>query len=176
VAALAEAALAGGYCDGGAGGIKWFATGGPRIALTQRVVEVTMHNPVTGLGPASYRLYAGAQPLRYEHVTWFNPRVSSHNNYIDLFAHTGIVGVALFFWFVFEIGRLGLQLHRQCKEGFRSAYTSGMLAAGIASLLLMTFADWILPFVYNIGFPGFQASILAWLYLGGLVSLQNLEG
>ena len=35
-------------------------------------------------------------------------------------------------------------------------------------------ADWILPFVYNIGFPGFQASVLVWLFLGGLVALEGM--
>ena len=38
----------------------------------------------------------------------------------------------------------------------------------------MLLADWILPFVYNIGFPGFQASVLVWLFLGGLVALENM--
>ena len=33
-------------------------------------------------------------------------------------------------------------------------------------------ADWALPFVYNSGFPGFQASVLLWLFLGGLVALD----
>ena len=49
-----------------------------------------------------------------------------------------------------------------------------MLAAGAARLVIMLFADWILPFVYNIGFPGFQASVLVWLFLGGLVALENM--
>ena len=40
----------------------------------------------------------------------------------------------------------------------------------------MLFADWILPHVYNIGFPGFQASVLIWLFLGGLVSLEQMTG
>ena len=37
----------------------------------------------------------------------------------------------------------------------------------------MMMADWILPFVYNIGFPGFQASVLVWLFLGGMVAAQQ---
>jgi len=39
----------------------------------------------------------------------------------------------------------------------------------------MAFADWILPHVYNIGFPGFQASVLVWLFLGGLVALEQMS-
>jgi hypothetical protein len=49
-----------------------------------------------------------------------------------------------------------------------------MLAAWVGALVLMIFADWILPFVYNIGFLGFQASVLVWLFLGGLVALEQM--
>jgi hypothetical protein len=28
--------------------------------------------------------------------------------------------------------------------------------------------------VYNVGFPGFQASVLLWMFLGGLVTLDNI--
>jgi hypothetical protein len=34
--------------------------------------------------------------------------------------------------------------------------------------------DWVLPFVYNIGLAGFRASVLGWLFLGGLVSLEQI--
>jgi hypothetical protein len=102
-----------------------------------------------------------------------NPRISSHNNYVDLFAHTGIVGLALFFWFAVEVAQLGLRLRQRFREGFAAGYVNGMLAAGAASLVVMLLADWILPFVYNIGFPGFQASVLVWLFLGGLVAIDN---
>lgn len=34
--------------------------------------------------------------------------------------------------------------------------------------------DWVIPFVYNIGLGGFRASVLGWLFLGGLVALNNI--
>jgi hypothetical protein len=34
--------------------------------------------------------------------------------------------------------------------------------------------DWVLPFFYNIGLTGFRSSILGWLFLGGLVSIEQL--
>lgn len=152
----------------------WLSTGGSRLVLIERVVDVTMRNPITGLGPAGYRPYANATPLPYLRAYWVEPNVSSHNNYVDLFAHGGVLGLALFAWFAVEVARLGLRLRRRFASGFASAYVNGMLAAGVGSLVLMMFADWILPFVYNIGFPGFQASVLVWLFLGGLVALDHL--
>jgi len=132
---------------------EWLMSGQSRIVLSGRVIEVTMRNPVTGLGPAAYRPYANARPLLYGRAYWVNPQVNSHNNYVDLFAHGGILGLGLFAWFAAEIGKLGGRLRRRYPSGFEGGYVNGMLAAGAASLVLMVFADWILPFVYNIGFP-----------------------
>ncbi len=154
---------------------KWEESGGSRLVLIERVVQVTLRNPITGLGPASYRLYAGATPLRYQRALWFHPQISSHNNYVDLFAHTGLLGLGFFLWFAAELGWLGFRLHKRHRTGFASGYVNGVLAAWIGSLVLMLLADWILPFVYNIGFSGFQASLLVWMFLGGLVALERLS-
>lgn len=153
----------------------WASTGGSRLVLIGRVVEVTLRNPITGLGPASYRPYANARPLSYMAATWTNPLISSHNNYVDLFAHTGLVGLGLFLWFMGELGWASWQLCGRLRSGFAGGYAAGMLAAWAGALVLMMFADWILPFVYNIGFPGFQASLLVWLFLGGITSLGAVD-
>jgi hypothetical protein len=34
--------------------------------------------------------------------------------------------------------------------------------------------DWVLPFFYNVGLSGFRSSMLGWLFLGGLVSLEQM--
>jgi hypothetical protein len=153
---------------------EWAESGGSRLLLIGRVIEVTMQNPITGLGPAAYRPYANMEPLLYGRAFWIAPLINSHNNYVDLFAHVGLLGMALFFWFTVEVTRLGLRLRAHFTEGFAAGYVNGMLAAGAGALVLMMFADWILPFVYNIGFPGFQASLLVWLFLGGLVALEQV--
>lgn len=154
------------------GDAEWVMSGESRLVLSARVVEVTMRNPIMGLGPAAYRIYASWQPLMVaNNRLWLGSVVSSHNNYVDIFAHGGVLGLLLFFWFAWEVTRLGLRLHRRHPTGFASGYVNGMLAAGAGSLVIMLLADWILPFVYNIGFPGFQASVLVWLFMGGLVAL-----
>ena len=156
------------------GEAEWAESGGSRLVLIGRVLEVTMRNPITGLGPGSYRLYAGMEPLSYGPAYWISPQINSHNNYVDLFAHVGVLGLALFSWFAIELARLGLRLRTCFTQGFAAGYVNGALAAGFGALVLMMFADWILPFVYNIGFLGFQASVLVWLFLGGLVTLEQI--
>lgn len=154
---------------------EWVLSGGSRLTLIERVVEVTMRNPLTGLGPAAYRPYANARPLFYEGAFWVAPLINSHNNYVDLFAHGGLLGLALFAWFCWEVAHLGRRLMRTPLSGMATGYTAGLVAAGAAALVLMLLADWMLPFVYNIGFPGFQAAVLVWLFLGGLVALENFS-
>ena len=160
--------------DFAGGEAEWDESGGSRLALIGRVVEVTMRNPVTGLGPAAYRAYARMKPLPYGRAFWIEPRISSHNNYVDLFSQVGLLGLGLFLWFAAELTRLGLRLRARFSEGFAAGYVNGVLAAWAGALTLMLFADWILPFVYNIGFRGFQASVLVWLFLGGLVALEQM--
>jgi hypothetical protein len=158
-----------------AGGEKeWITSGGSRVVLMKRVIQVAMRNPITGLGPAAYRAYAALQPLAYGNAFWITPAVNSHNNYVDLFAHTGLVGLGLFLWLMAELAALALRLRIEVHGGFLSGYVHAMLAAGVGSLVLMLLADWMLPHVYNIGFSGFQAAIPVWLFLGGLPAVEHL--
>jgi O-antigen ligase len=156
------------------GDAEWEESGGSRLSLIRRVLEVSLHNPITGLGPASYRLYAGVEPLKYGQAVWFQPQINSHNNYVDVFAHTGIIGLGLFLWFIGEIGYLAWTLSQRYQKGFLGGYVSIMIGVWVGSNVLMMLADWMLPFVYNIGFTGFQASAPVWLFLGGLVTVENL--
>jgi hypothetical protein len=34
--------------------------------------------------------------------------------------------------------------------------------------------DWVLPFVYNVGLRGFRTSVLGWIFLGGIVVIEQL--
>jgi len=153
---------------------EWNVSGGSRLVLIERVIKVSLRNPITGIGPAAYRPYARIEPLFYRGAYWVDPLVSSHNNYVDLFSHVGLLGLGLFLWFAIEVILLALRLRKHYTSGFAAGYVNGMLATWVGSLVLMMLADWILPFVYNIGFPGFQASVLVWLFLGGLVALEHL--
>lgn len=156
------------------GDAEWLLSGGTRLALNQRVIELTMRNPILGLGPAAYRPYGLTGSLSYGRLFYSSVALSAHNNYVDVFSHMGLVGLVLFLWLIVEIGLLGMRLRRRYRTGFTAGYVNGVLAAGTGALILMLFADWILPFVYNIGFPGFQASVLVWLFMGGLVALDNM--
>jgi O-antigen ligase len=122
-----------------------------------------------GFGFANYYWITPLFPIR-----GFSVKFNSHNQYIDILAQIGVIGLACFLWFFWETGRLGLQLRERVPEGFPRAYVYGVLG-GLAGTLVAAFlVDWVLPFIYNIGFAGFRASVVAWLFLGGLVSLEQM--
>jgi hypothetical protein len=99
---------------------------------------------------------------------------NSHSQVIDLIAQTGLVGLACFTWFITEVGLLGLRLAKSAPEGFARGYVYGALGGLAGTIVAAYLVDWVLPFVYNIGLNGFRASVLAWLFMGGLVSIEQL--
>lgn len=139
-----------------------------RGAAIQSLLPILSANPILGLGPANYHSYTPLYPILGWYVNY-----SSHNNYLDLIAQTGLLGLACFFWFAWAIGRTGWNLRGQAGNGFESGYVYGVLGGLVASMAAAALGDWVIPFVYNTGFEGFRTSILFWLFLGGLVALDQ---
>ena len=134
------------------------------------IAEIVKVNPVLGLGPANYYWYTPLLRISGYYGLQFN----SHNQYVDLIAQIGLVGLAVFGWFVWEIGRFGWRLRQRVPQGFASGYVNGVLAGLAGSLVAGMLGDWVLPFVYNVGFFGFRASLFTFLFLGGLVALARI--
>jgi O-antigen ligase len=164
-----------------AGGEREFQVSwGGRLGLYRATLELVEDHPLLGLGPAAYRHYGLTRWLAMGlgRALYLQPRISSHNNYIDVYAQMGLVGLGLFVWFLVEVGLLGWRLRSRFGEGpdagFAVGYVHGALGGLAGTLVAMLLADWFLPFVYNIGFPGFRTSVLAWMFLGGLAALEQI--
>lgn len=142
-----------------------------RLAAWSIVGEIVKVNPILGLGPANYSWYTPLFPIM---GVWY-VRFNSHNNYVDLVAQVGLLGLLAFLWFAWEVGKLGWSLRSSLpKGGFARAYTYGALGGLIATLVTAMLGDWVIPYVYNIGVNGLRSGILSWLFLGGLVVLDQL--
>jgi hypothetical protein len=142
---------------------------GTRLDAWIIVLEISRISPLLGLGFANYYWYTPLFSIRGWYVSF-----SSHNQYVDLIAQVGIIGLLCFLWIFFEVGRLGWQLANQLSDGFARSYAYGVLAGVAGSLMAAYLVDWVLPFAYNIGFNGFRASILPWIFFGGLVSVEQM--
>ncbi len=149
------------------GAESWFA----RRQAWQIVLDTSSANPILGLGPANYYNYVQRASISGWGGDW-NVRFSSHNNYIDLIAQSGILGLLLFAGFAIIMARTGLRVMRSEQPGFNRAYAAACVAGLIGTLASGMLGDWFLPFPYNVGLAGMRASILFWIFLGGLLALR----
>lgn len=142
---------------------------GTRVDAWLIVFNIVKVNPILGLGPSSYRAYTPLFPIR-GYAVEFN----SHSQYVDIIAQTGILGLITFLWFFIAIGWVGWRLRNRVPAGFPQAYVYGALGGLAGTMVAAVFGDWVIPFFYNIGLTGFRASMLGWLFLGGLIAIDQM--
>lgn len=131
--------------------------------------EIFVANPLLGLGPANYHFYTPLFPIMGYYVEF-----NSHNNYVDMLAQIGVLGLAFYLWFVWEIFRVGWGLLKRHLDYFSQAYVTGALGGLVGMLVAGMLGDWVIPFVYNVGMRGFRVSVLGWIFLGGVVVIEQL--
>lgn len=142
---------------------------GTRLDAWLIVLEIATANPILGLGPANYSWYTPLFSLRGYFIQF-----NSHSQYIDLIAQTGVLGLVCYLWIFGSVGRLGWSLRERVPEGFTRAYVYGALGGLVGTLAAGVLGDWVIPYFYNITLMGFQSSVLPWLFLGGLVALEQI--
>jgi O-antigen ligase len=140
-----------------------------RLEAWKIVLQLSGVSSLFGTGFANYYWYTPLVPINGWQVNF-----NSHSQYVDIFAQTGLVGLICYLWLFWEIFRISWPLRHTAPEGFEKAYVYGAIG-GLAGTLVAGFlADWVLPFVYNIGMSGMRSSILSWLFLGGLIVIHKL--
>lgn len=134
--------------------------------LLENVIPLS---PVFGLGPSNYYFYTPLFP-----IMGYAVRFNSHNNYLDILAQTGIVGLTAFGWLFLMLAITGMRLRNRV-HGFSRGYVNACLA-GISGMLAAGFlGDWVVPFAYNIRIEGLRASLLGWIALGGMIALERFH-
>jgi O-antigen ligase len=141
-----------------------------RVGLWLTNLRHVANHPVFGMGPAGYAVY---------NMT-YNPRDarSTHNNYFDVLAQTGIVGFACFIWFLVRSFRVLKRNALAIKHGNDFEHGFVMLAFGGISgvILAMMLGDWVLPFAYNQTITGFDNAVLTWVFLGaGVLIAERID-
>ncbi len=126
------------------------------------------HHPLFGMGPAGYAVY---------YMT-YNPLTarSTHNNYFDIVAQTGIIGLVSFIVLLGTFCWLSYKTVKatQGRGDALEAFALAAMGGSIAIIPAMMLGDWILPFAYNQTITGFDNAIFTWMMLGGMVALYQL--
>ena len=140
-----------------------------RVEAWEILWEIIKVNPLFGLGPSNYYFYTPLFSIRGYYVSF-----NSHNQYVDVVAQIGLLGLICFLWFFWEIGKIGWGLMKRAPEGFEKAFVFGAMGGLVGTIVAGMLGDWIVPFVYNVGFSGFRASMFAWLFLGALLAMHHM--
>lgn len=129
-------------------------------------LTLTKTNIFLGAGPAGYLPF---YETYYPGNAWV-----SHNNYVDIFAETGLIGFSIFLWLLFSVFKSGWEQRDQMPTAFLRGFNMGVLAGFVGTLFAMGLGDWYIPFVYNIGIPGFDFAVYGWLLSGAMLALRQL--
>ncbi len=143
-------------------------SGTGRIGLWERNLAHIVRHPFFGMGPAGYAVY---------NMTYHAEDArSTHNNYFDIAAQTGLIGLAVFFWLMITFIRAGIRLRRVLvgRWDFEEAFACATLAGTVGVVVGMMLGDWVLPFAYNQGIGGFDNAAYSWLFMGGMISLYHI--
>jgi hypothetical protein len=162
----------------GAGGYYWKTefqgeserSGQTRLAAYKVNWRITSKHLLFGTGAAGYASY---------YMSYFpTEAMASHSNYIDIVAQTGIVGTLFILWFfgaqIWSSYKLGLEL--QGRGDFAESLTTAVLAGTAACVIAMALGDWLLPFMYTQGIPGFDLAVFNWLFMGSVWALRYSLG
>jgi hypothetical protein len=142
-------------------------SGMTRLAAYEVNWRVTSKHLLLGTGPAGYASY---------YMSYFPTNaMASHSNYIDLIAQTGIVGSFFYLWFfgVQAWGGYKLRLDLQGRGDFVESSCAAVLGGTAGCVIAMALGDWLLPFIYTQGVPGFDLAVFSWVFMGSLWALRH---
>ena len=134
-----------------------------RFELWERNIDLLREHLIFGTGPAGYALY---------YVTLVPDKaMSTHNNYMDIVAETGVFGLISFVALLIGLGWLGWRTLPHLTTGADRAACAAVLGGLCAVVQAMMLGDWVIPFVYNQTIAGFDHAVYTWLMLALLCGL-----
>jgi O-antigen ligase len=141
-----------------------------RLELWQRNLEVIQGHLLFGTGPAGYALY---------YVTFVpGHAMSTHSNYVDTLAQTGVVGLAGLIMLLAALWVLSQRTLRRTTDLHDRATCAAVCGGVPAVALSLWLGDWLIPFIYNQTIAGFDHSVYSWLMFamaGGLLAQWTQE-
>lgn len=138
-----------------------------RVLQWKAAARVFRDHPIAGVGPGALKIYMP----RNLTPAFFKTGIESvsehaHNEFIEVAADTGIVGIALFIWILVQATLMVIHYSKRDQEDdyWGWLYSSTMLG-GIVGLLICNLAG--VTMRYSCG------AVYFWLYLGLLASISS---
>ncbi len=140
-----------------------------RLDIWLQAWDLLSQYPLLGTGPAGYAVFYMTYYLDSEYS------MSTHSNYVDIAAQTGLLGAFIFVWFMLALVVVGLRACQRWRSGFAAGYAQGAFGGLVGVFVAMALGDWFIPFVYNQTIAGFRYTAQSWVYLGFLAGLATLR-
>jgi O-antigen ligase len=136
-----------------------------RLEIWRQSFDLLARHYILGTGPAGYAVYFQST---YAGSAF---SMSTHNNFVDVLAETGLIGALVFGWFLIALLLVGWRARARWRFGFNGAFAQSAFAGLIGVMVAMNLGDWFIPFVYNQTIGGFRFTVHSWVFLGFLASL-----
>lgn len=132
-----------------------------RISLIKIALHMIRDHPIAGVGLNNFSQnmigYAKLVGLGFYHPV--------HNILLLITAETGVIGLSIFLWILFETLKLGIKSIKS-KDTFYSSIAIGCIA-GLTSLMTHGLVDWT--------FRDMRIQTLFWLLIALIVAVSKLE-
>jgi O-antigen ligase len=127
-------------------------------------------NPILGIGPGNFYPYS----FRFGSI-WYGryTYTTAHNNYAQIVAEMGLLGLAVLFWLLFAGIKTGVKLFREARTDLKwipAAATAIFVGFAASSVL----GDYMFPNRANGGLFHFGISVYIWLTLGAAVAASRV--
>ncbi len=107
-----------------------------RLELWNLSIEITKNNPFLGVGIANYGLYA------QEHYEGIYTIAPAHNNFLQILAEQGLIGLLAYLWLLFEAMRiLILTLKVKPTKGLAIGLLGSLISVILMGLINVTYLD-----------------------------------
>ena len=138
-------------------------TGRGQIALD--TLSIWRDAPILGTGPGNSYLFL----VRMRQIG------TPHNQYLNILVEFGVIGLALWLWFLWTAAATGLRVYRATRIPEHRTFLLGWIGAFAGLTATGMLGDYMIHSIRNSGLELFSGYYLQWVLLGGLVSVARLE-
>jgi O-antigen ligase len=147
----------------------------PRFFLSNPFFEMIKDRPITGIGfgqdtYADKRIIEKYNSMLDEKYRlqghWIASFYYPHSIYIDIAARLGLVGLLIFFYFIFSYFRMGWRILRRSRDDFLRSWSLGLMTAFFVLLVIGVFES----------FLGFSLAVVLYIQAAMMVILWRLHG
>jgi O-antigen ligase len=137
-----------------------------RGELARVALSIWAEAPLVGVGPGNSYVYM----LQRGSIG------TPHNQYLNILVEFGIIGLAVWLWFLVCAWRTGLLVYRRTRDPCHQMFMLGWLGSFAGMVVGSLTGDFMVHSVRNGGLELFSGYYLQWVLLGAAVSVARLEG